>query len=73
MAEKSEKKVICPKNPKWLRGMLSVLPEGLRGKLAPYDVCLREVSEETNVEKMSPEEIIPKEEKRVEELETEVE
>jgi len=34
-----EKAVICPRNPRWLRSMLDVLPEGLRGKLEPYSEC----------------------------------
>jgi len=34
-----EKAVICPRNPRWLRAMLDVLPEGLRGKLEPYSEC----------------------------------
>jgi len=34
-----EKAVICPRNPRWLKSMLEVLPEGLRGKLEPYSEC----------------------------------
>jgi len=34
-----EKAVICPRNPRWLRSMLDVLPEGLRGRLEPYSAC----------------------------------
>jgi len=34
-----EKAVICPRNPRWLRSMLEILPEGLRGKLEPYSEC----------------------------------
>jgi len=33
--------VVCPRNPAWLRRMLEVLPPGLRGKLEPYEQCLR--------------------------------
>jgi len=33
------KTVTCPTNPRWLRAMLEVLPEGLRGKLEPYSEC----------------------------------
>jgi len=34
-----EKRVVCPRNPRWLKSMLEVLPEGLRGKLEPYSEC----------------------------------
>jgi len=34
-----EKTVTCPRNPKWLKSMLDVLPVGLRGKLEPYSEC----------------------------------
>ena len=34
--------VVCPKNPKWLRAMLDLLPSGLRGKLEAFAVCLEE-------------------------------
>ncbi len=34
-----EKAVICPRNPRWLKSMLEVLPVGLRGKLEPYSEC----------------------------------
>jgi len=35
-----EKTVTCPRNPKWLKSMLELLPPGLRGKLAPFEECL---------------------------------
>ena len=31
--------VVCPRNTAWLSKLLEVLPPGLRGKLAPYEVC----------------------------------
>jgi len=34
-----EKSVVCPRNPRWLKSMLDVLPVGLRGKLEPYSEC----------------------------------
>ena len=51
MVEKTEEKgVTCPTNLKWLKGMLSVLPEGLRGKLSPFSVCLEKSSGEIESE-----------------------
>jgi len=32
----------CPVNPKWLEGMLAVLPPGLAGRLEPYRSCVVE-------------------------------
>jgi len=34
-----EKSVTCPRNDKWLRAMLDLLPPGVRGKLAPFEEC----------------------------------
>jgi len=34
-----EKTIVCPRNPRWLKSMLEVLPVGLRGKLEPYSEC----------------------------------
>jgi len=34
-----EKTVTCPRNPKWLKSMLELLPPGLRGKLEVYSEC----------------------------------
>jgi hypothetical protein len=45
MSEEDEKKVSCPANAKWLKGMLDCLPKGLRGKLEPYEVCLTKKEE----------------------------
>jgi hypothetical protein len=53
--ETKEKGVVCPTNLRWLKGMLSILPEELRGKLAPYSVCLVESPEETEEEKKTEE------------------
>jgi hypothetical protein len=56
--EMEEKGITCPTNLRWLKGMLSILPEELRGKLAPYSVCLAESSEEIEEEKKTEEEEI---------------
>jgi len=42
--------VVCPSNPVWLAKMLSVLPPGLRGKLAVYENCPA-VQQEQRVER----------------------
>jgi len=34
-----EKSITCPRNDKWLRAMLDLLPPGVRGKLAPFEEC----------------------------------
>jgi len=34
-----EKQVVCLRNPRWLKSMLDLLPEGLRGKLEVYSEC----------------------------------
>jgi len=34
-----EKSVVCPRNPRWLKGMLDNLPPGLRGRLEVYSEC----------------------------------
>ena len=62
MVEKSDEEgITCPTNLKWLRGMLSILPEELRGKLAPYSACLE------SYKKTEPEEKKEKEKEKVEE------
>jgi len=33
------KSVVCPRNPRWLKAMLDVLPPGLQGRLEPYSEC----------------------------------
>ena len=53
-----EKEIRCPSNLTWLRAMASVLPEGLRGKIAPYaEKCLKPETErfEVKVEGEKPE------------------
>jgi len=35
-----EQSVVCPRDPRWLRRMLEVLPPGLRGRLEPFEQCL---------------------------------
>jgi len=34
------KSVVCPRNPRWLKSMLELLPPGLRGRLEPFEECL---------------------------------
>jgi len=34
-----EQAITCPRNPRWLKSMLEVLPPGLRGKLEPFSEC----------------------------------
>lgn len=43
MSEREEPQgVSCPLNLKWVKGMLDVLPKGLRGKLEPFEACVEE-------------------------------
>jgi len=46
--------VTCPANPRWLRGMLAVLPPGLRGKLEAYSECFDTPTSSVSMKSSAP-------------------